>query len=265
MKKISPLGATLALCLNFSSPFVMAAEPSGPPINVLMMAKVFGAMAPFYYGVEKGIFAAEGLNVVVKEGNGSYATAKSVANDPSIKFGFADSGAMLRAVKSENKPLVMLTVLNQKSPMGLMVLDESPHKTLRDLIGKRVIFGPTDGSRSLWPVVLKQNGLNRTQFTEVILSNDKKTNGLFNDTGDAVGVAYNAEFVAQINKVNMKKVRYLAYAEMGLNTLSYGMFASAQTIADKTMTCKMVRALRKAWDEAKKNPADAARITNLAQ
>ncbi|MFL4975525.1 MAG: ABC transporter substrate-binding protein, partial [Microvirga sp.] len=40
---------------------------------------VYGEHAPFYYGKEKGIFAAEGIDLDIQEGRGSAVTVQAVA------------------------------------------------------------------------------------------------------------------------------------------------------------------------------------------
>src|SRR5512145_909346 len=61
--------------------------------------------APFAYGVVKGIYAEEGIDLAVREGSGSGATINALIGD-SARFGFADAGAMARAA-SKDAPVRM--------------------------------------------------------------------------------------------------------------------------------------------------------------
>ena len=57
---------------------------------------VYGEHAPFYYGKEKGIFAAEGIDLEIQEGRGSAVTVQAVAAK-TVPFGYADVPTMIRA------------------------------------------------------------------------------------------------------------------------------------------------------------------------
>ena len=57
---------------------------------------VYGEHAPFYYGKEKGIFAAEGIDLDIQEGRGSAVTVQAVAAK-TVPFGYADVPTMIRA------------------------------------------------------------------------------------------------------------------------------------------------------------------------
>src|SRR3984957_106228 len=78
-----------------------AALFAGPAVaadKVVLMLNwyVYGEHAPFYYGKEKGIFAAEGIDLEIQEGRGSGPTTQAVAAK-SIQFGYVDVPTMMRA------------------------------------------------------------------------------------------------------------------------------------------------------------------------
>jgi NitT/TauT family transport system substrate-binding protein len=71
-----------------------AALLAGPAVaadKVVLMINwyVYGEHAPFYYGKEKGIFAAEGIDLEIQEGRGSGPTTQAVAAR-SVQFGYVD-------------------------------------------------------------------------------------------------------------------------------------------------------------------------------
>ena len=55
-----------------------------------------GLHVPFYYGKERGYFAAEGIDLTINEGRGSANTVQVVAAG-SDTFGMADSSSLITA------------------------------------------------------------------------------------------------------------------------------------------------------------------------
>src|SRR5437763_16291355 len=79
-----------------ASPFT--ARPAAAADKVVLMLNwyVYGEHAPFYYGKEKGIFTAEGIDLEIQEGRGSGVTAQAVAAK-TANFGYVDLPTMMRA------------------------------------------------------------------------------------------------------------------------------------------------------------------------
>ena len=78
----------------------------------------YGLHAPFAYGVEKGIYAEQGIGLAILEGNGSGATVQQVGAGTD-RFGFADATAMARLV-SKGLPAKMIANYVQTSPLAII-------------------------------------------------------------------------------------------------------------------------------------------------
>src|SRR5688500_19976467 len=95
-----------------------------------------GLHVPFYYGKERGFFAAEGIDLTINEGRGSANTVQVVAAG-SDTFGMADSSSVvLTAARGADVKSVM-SLLNSTG-FSVVSLAESKLKTPKDLEGKRV-------------------------------------------------------------------------------------------------------------------------------
>src|ERR1041384_1273452 len=55
----------------------------------------YGEHAPFYYGLKKGFYKAEGIDLEIKPGTGSGATVQQVAQQKT-DFGWADTPPLLK-------------------------------------------------------------------------------------------------------------------------------------------------------------------------
>ena len=64
----------------------LSAAPAAAADKVVLMLNwyVYGEHAPFYYGKEKGIYAAESIDLEIQEGRGSAATTQAVAAKTAI-------------------------------------------------------------------------------------------------------------------------------------------------------------------------------------
>jgi NitT/TauT family transport system substrate-binding protein len=66
-------------------------------VNLRLDWSLYGAHAPFYLGLEEGLYEKAGLNVTVAEGQGSATVSKLVAQGGD-QFGFIDFSTMIRGV-----------------------------------------------------------------------------------------------------------------------------------------------------------------------
>src|SRR3954469_9501982 len=138
---------------------VFFAGPAAAADKVVLMLNwyVYGEHAPFYYGKEKGIFAAEGIDLEIQEGRGSGVTTQAVAAK-TANFGYVDVPTMMRAAV-KGAPIVATGVLLQTSPMSAMGFVEKNIKKPEDIRGKTVAITPADSMTQIWPLFLKKTGL----------------------------------------------------------------------------------------------------------
>ena len=104
--------AVFALCT--------AAAPASAGDKVVLMLNwyLYGEHAPFFYGLEKGYYSAEGIDLDIQEGRGSGITTQAVAAK-SATLGYVDVPTMMRAA-IKGAPVIATGVLLQKSPMSVM-------------------------------------------------------------------------------------------------------------------------------------------------
>ncbi|BCS96605.1 hypothetical protein DSLASN_22370 [Desulfoluna limicola] len=99
--------------------------------------------AGYYAAVEKGYYAREGLDVVLRERDISKHHIQSVL-DGEAEYGVADSGLIL--ARMNDKPVVLLKQIFQHSPLVFLSLKTSGIDTPYDMAGKKVMFDNTGGS-----------------------------------------------------------------------------------------------------------------------
>src|SRR5205823_358189 len=76
--------------------------------------------APFYYGLKKGFYSAEGIDLTIKAGTGSGTTIQQV-DQKNTTFGWADTPVLLNSVAKGMK-VKSLGVFLQKGPSSVEYL-----------------------------------------------------------------------------------------------------------------------------------------------
>lgn len=225
------------------------------PATLLLNFYTYGEHAAFAYGVVKGIYAEEGIDLTIKEGAGSGATVNAIIGD-SARFGYADAGTVVRAV-TKDAPLRMIANYVQTSPFSIIFFADKGFKGPRDLVGKKVSFTAGDSLHQAWPALLKVNGLERSQFQEVLLATQAKQTAVMTGAVDAMGGYYTTQAGA-IERETKRKVAYFRYADFGVNAPTQGLFINTKYAGDRALNCRMVKATTRAWLAAGKDPDGAA-------
>jgi NitT/TauT family transport system substrate-binding protein len=217
----------------------------------------YGEHAPFYYGIQKGYYADEGIDLQVKPGSGSGTTIKAVAQGQTM-FGWADTPPLLNAITT-GMPVKSLGVFLQKGPASIEFLAEKNIKSIKDLKGKTVGGTPGDAMYASFPALLAANGMQPSDVTVVNMDAANKIAQLAAGQVDAIMGFFHDQGPTIENKTG-KKVDHLLFADSGLNMLGLGIVASDETLSSKKdLVGKFVRATQKSWTEASKHPEDAAK------
>lgn len=244
--------ALVALCV------VLVAGPAASADKVTLMLNwyVYGEHAPFYYGKEKGIFAAEGIDLEIQEGRGSGPTTQAVAAR-SVDFGYVDVPTMMRAAV-KGAPVIATGVLLQTSPMSAMGFAEKNIRKPDDIKGKTVATTPGGSPEQIWPLFLKKTGLKESDFKTVSGDATTKLNAVINGQVDLL-LGYVMDQSMGIKAATGRNVYPIKYADYGINLVSSGIITNQNTLKSKPdLVRRMMMASTKAILAAVKDPKAAA-------
>ena len=127
-------------------------------VNFLLDWLPSGDKAAVYLGVEKGLFAAEGLDVAIQSARGSSEVVTKLATG-AADMGTGGLSALLQAKANGDVPVTAVMSIYTKQPDAIFTTEEAGIKSLKDLAGKTVATATFSSSNVSWPLVLKANGV----------------------------------------------------------------------------------------------------------
>jgi NitT/TauT family transport system substrate-binding protein len=237
--------------------FLFAAPASAADKVTLMLNwYVYGEHAPFYYGKEKGLYAAEGIELEIQEGRGSAVTTQAVAAK-TVNFGYVDVPTMIKGA-AKGAPVISTGVLLQTSPMSAMGFAEKNIKKPEDIKGKIVAMTPGDSMSQIWPLFLKKTGLKESDFQVVSGDGQTKLNAVINGQADLL-LGYLMDQSMKIKDATGKTVYPIRFADYDVNLVSSGIIANSEWVkANEDLVRRFMSATTKSVEAAEKAPKDAA-------
>lgn len=215
----------------------------------------YGEHAPFYYGMEEGIFEDHGISLKVDAGQGSAKTVQSVGQQD-FDFGWADAPALLANVDQGVK-VKSVGVFLQSTPSAVQVFSDTGIKEPEDLKGKKIAVSAGDAVTLTFPLYLDAIGLSEDDIKQENLDSAGKNAAMMHGRVDGlIGFAHDQG--PKISDESGKDVNYLRYTDAGLNFFSNGLLAHNSTIADDPdLVKRMVAATSEAFAAAQESPKDA--------
>ena len=237
----------IALC---ASAFAFAQDKASLRLNWYLG----GLHVPFYYGKDKGFYAAEGIDLTINEGRGSANTVQVVAAG-SDTFGLADSSSVILTASKGADIKSVMSLLNTTG-FAVISLAEAGIKTPKDLEGKKVAVTPGDPLGQLLQAVCKANNVDCAKITMVQVDPAAKVVMVLEKKADALlGGADDQFFLIKYKGATPAAMRY---ADFGGNIVGMTILTSGDTLKkNPDLVKRFVRATAKSWEEAKKNPGAA--------
>ena len=230
-----------------------AAAQSGLTSTTLRLDfSVNGKYAPFAAGIEKGFYAAQGIDLKLLEGRGSLGAVQLVANK-SDPFAFADSTALI-TVAAAGAAVTSVGVLQQRSPIA--GISFKPLKQPTDLYGLNLGLNPA-GVGTLWAAFVARNNLDVSKINIVTMDGPGLLPAVVAGRLDAsIGVANGEGAAAPI--LAQKPVNLLYFADFGTSALSHGIIVHRDMIKGQPdLVRRFMAATVKSWDYAVQNRSEA--------
>jgi NitT/TauT family transport system substrate-binding protein len=213
-----------------------------------------GLHVPFYYGKDRGFYAAEGIDLTLNEGRGSANTVQVVAAG-SDTFGLADSSSVIVTASKGADVRSVMSLLNSTG-FAVISMASAGIRTPKDLEGKRIAVSPGDPLGQLFMALAAVNKVDTSKISMVQVDPAAKVVSVLEKKADALlGGADDQFFLIKQRGIEPAALRF---ADHGANIVGMTVLTKGDLIkSNPDLVRRFVRASAKSWEEAKKNPGAA--------
>jgi NitT/TauT family transport system substrate-binding protein len=260
--KVARIGWALGAFLVAAASIVLVAPSSAlanDKVTLRLDWTLEGFHLPFVWALDKGYYAANGIDAKIFEGRGSGNVAQLVGAGTDT-FGEADSSRTALA-RGQGAPLKVVATFIQRSEGTVISYAASGIKTPKDLIGKTVGTSPGSSSTVLFQALLKAAHIPESQVHIVNVDSTAKVASLLQHRVDAITGLMSAECVQVKAQSPGQAVNCMPVADFGVNALGAGLMVRDDLIKNNPdLIRRFVAATVRGWAEAVKDPTQAAEI-----
>lgn len=234
----------------------IAQAPDKREVKVSLGWTFIATQAPFPYGVDKGFFKAEGLDVAVDRGSGAGTSVQRVVSG-AYDFGYADIGTIaLYNAQNPGRQVLAVYIVEDDSPLTLITLAGSGITKPRDIEGKRIGVSQFDGARLMFPVFARANRIDTAGITWKTVDATMRETMLARGEVDVI-TGFTTTSMPLLASMNQKPVA-LRYPENGVAGFGQALIVTRE-FAGKSpdMVAAFVRALNRSVKAMVRHPREA--------
>jgi NitT/TauT family transport system substrate-binding protein len=218
-----------------------------------------GDKAVPYLGVQKGLFADEGLEVTIQSGRGSSDVVTKLGTG-AADIGTGGLAALLQARAQTPVPVKAVMSIYTLQPDAIFTTEDSGISALNDVAGRSIATATFSSSNVSWPLVLKANGIDPAKVD--VLKADPGALAPMLAAGKVAGtinwVTVAPAFTKTLSETG-KKLKVIAWSDYGFDGYGLSVFASEKILSERPDTVKkFMRAYVKAAAMAIADPGAAA-------
>jgi NitT/TauT family transport system substrate-binding protein len=218
-----------------------------------------GSNAPFFLAEAKGYFREAGIDITLDPSRGTGDVLQRVGAD-TYDVGYGDLTAMIQftAREPQQSPVSIATIYT-RSPVAIITLARTGIARPQDLVGKRLGAPVTDGGALLFPAFAQATGIRREDVAMQNVDFALREALLMRGEVDAItGFDSTSAFNLRRAGARMEDIRFLYYADAGLNFYSNSILASKKLLRERAAVVPgLTRALIRGFRDAVANPQEA--------
>lgn len=229
-------------------------------VQVRTSVKFKGEYAPLFVALDKGYYAAEGLDVTIGEGAGAAALIQAVGSKAE-NFGYGPSVSIMQAIEKDI-PVKTVALYQTATPYALISFPDVPLRSPKDLEGRSVAFVQGVVFFDMFPAFAQKAGFDINKIKRVNLSS-AVLNGQFLSRDVDVIAVFTSNELPIMKKQTGIKFNELRVADYGFDMLGTSFFTNPDYAkANPEIVKKMLRATARGYADATKDPKEAAQIMN---
>lgn len=221
--------------------------------------KFEGPAAGFLLALDKGYFAAEGLDVTIDSGNGSVEAIPRVATG-AYQMGFGDINSVIKFLDEDPSQKVKAVMMVYDKPVFSVVGRKSLGVTEdpKSLEGKKLGAPPPDGAFAQWPAFKQVAGIDDSGITIESIGFPVREPMLAKGDVDAVfGFAFSVILNLKAQGIPADDIATILMADNGLNLYGNSVLVNSDFAAENPEAVKgFLKALAKGFADAVANPEE---------
>jgi NitT/TauT family transport system substrate-binding protein len=220
-----------------------------------------GQHAPLFYGIAKGYYKDEGIDLEVLDGKGSQLAIDDVSAG-NADIAMAGTGPAILGM-GQGRDIVSVGMPIGAGTYGFFVDEKSDIRTVADLKGKQLLVTPGSPETPLIPPVLKLAGIAEQDVKLVSVEAASKLSAYVGGRGDAMATTipfYNAHIQPK------RPSRSYLFSDFGLVLPDYSYLVTKETLEKSPDAVKgFLRASFKSLDESMRDPEAAVQALKDAR
>ncbi len=247
------LGAVIAVMAPIAAGKAQAEET----INFVLNWVPGGDHAPIYWAREQGWYEEVGIDLVIEDGTGSGASAKTVGVGRN-QVGIADLPTMLQA-RGQGADLVAVMNIYANSPYGIYWKKSSGIESFEDLNGRTIGNPPFDAARQMWPAIAKVLNIAPDSVEFVNVQPNAKVAAMQSGSIDATTNFYNVHYIYE--RIFGDDMGFVALRDLGFNPYGNSIIANGTWLSENPELAKgFVQVTQRAYAQCVAEPDPCIKV-----
>ena len=260
------LASSAALAMGLPS---ARAQSGGKPVPIKFTLdfRVTGQTSPFFLALQRGYYAAEGLDVSIDVGAGSVASITRVASG-AYQMGLGDISSLIEFQANHPGTPVVQAVYHyyNRAPFAIIGRKDRGITTdFRSLQGKKVAAAAVEATRRAWPLVARRLRVADDFFQWSTTDFSARDNVMVRGDVDAATYFHDSA-VSLFARMKPEELAVLQYTEAGVNLYGNAILASNTMITQQPgAVAGFLRATNRAIQETMADPGPAIAATKARE
>jgi NitT/TauT family transport system substrate-binding protein len=258
----APVAAPSAPAPAATAPAAEEAPAAMTSINFTLDWAVQGPQAPFLVALDRGYYAAEGLEVTVDRGFGSADAVSKVASG-AYQMGYADINSMIEFnVANPDEAVVAVAIVLNYAPFSILTLDGNGIESVEDLAGRTLGAPAGDAPRRLFPAFADAVGIDVDSVEWISMDPPLREPLLIQGEVEAISGFYFTSYLNLVAAgVDPDAIVAFLYSDYGLELYGNAVVVSPAMLEESPDTVRaFLRALTAAWHDTLDDPEGAIAI-----
>jgi NitT/TauT family transport system substrate-binding protein len=241
----------VAVCILSSLP-AQAGEKKPDRVTLRTNWLWYGSHSVFFLAKNRGYYAEENLEVDIKQGNGSSNTVRLVANKDST-FGYVAVNALIN-LAAQGAPIISVATIDAMGADAVLCRPDSGVTKITDLNGKQILTTAGASVNVLWPVVVKNAGLDGNAIKLVNVAENAIVSSYLQNLAPCM-LGGMDDKPAEIEANGGKPPVIFPYSDYGVDQAGYAIAVHKDLLRDNPdLVRRFVRATLRGVKAAKEDP-----------